>query len=199
MADSKEIKTPLQWYQGLFNAVQSTKCRLKTKEAEFENALSAVRDLFINANKKNKSVWWVGNGGSSAICSHLAQDVMNKLDIRSLYVGDTSLMTCMANDFGYENVYSRPLAKLSESGDTLIAISSSGNSENILSCVRAAQEKGMNIITLSGMNETNKLWNSENDVSFFVTSDLYGIVEMGHEAILHGIIEVLWLELSRSK
>ena len=77
---------------------------------------------------------------------------------------------------------------------SLIAISSSGNSENILSCVNVAKQKGVQVVALSGMHENNKLWNG--NISFFVSSDLYGIVEVNHEAILHGIIDVLWLEMN---
>ena len=113
-----------------------------------------------------------------------------------LRLGETSLMTCMANDFGYKNIYHNPLEKLVKPKDLLIAISSSGNSENILLCAKMALEKGMELITLSGFKDDNKLWNIESDLSVFVPADLFGIVELSHEAILHGIIESLWLEKS---
>jgi D-sedoheptulose 7-phosphate isomerase len=140
------------------------------------------------------NIWWVGNGGSSAICSHLSQDMLNKLGARSFFLGDVSLMTCMANDFGYENVYFQPLKKLAKPEDLLIAISSSGNSDNILLCAEMALERGMKLITLSGFKDDNRLWNMKSDLSFFVPADLFGLVELTHEAILHGVVESLWLE-----
>lgn len=184
----------LNWFEDLNTAVTSTKCKFQNADMPFDKALEQTALVFKSVKEKDASVWWVGNGGSAAICSHLSQDMLNKLGLKSLFCGDISMMTCMANDFGYENVYSTPLNKLASKNDLLIAISSSGNSDNILSCVKLAQEKQMDIITLSGFSQTNKLWNEQSTVSFFVTSDLYGIVEMSHEAILHGVIETSWLE-----
>jgi D-sedoheptulose 7-phosphate isomerase len=100
----------------------------------------------------------------------------------------------MANDFGYENVYFQPLKKLAKPEDLLIAISSSGNSDNILLCAEMALGRGMKLITLSGFKDDNRLWNMKSDLSFFVPADLFGLVELTHEAILHGVVESLWLE-----
>jgi D-sedoheptulose 7-phosphate isomerase len=186
--------TPLNWLEKLNQTIMSTKCRVNLKNCSFKKGLAKTGELLQSAISNQTSVFWVGNGGSSAICSHLSQDVMNKLGIKSLYLGDSSLMTCMANDYGYEQVYSKPMELFVNKNDILIAISSSGNSDNILSCVKLANKRGLHIISLSGMKQNNRLWNCNADVSFFIDSDLYGIVETGHEAILHGIIETLWLE-----
>ncbi|NOX34946.1 MAG: SIS domain-containing protein [Deltaproteobacteria bacterium] len=197
--DTKSVKQPLDWLGVLSRAILSTRCRIHSKDCSFEKGLAKAGDILNNAILSETSVWWAGNGGSAAICSHLSQDVLNKLGIKSLYTGDASLMTCMANDFGYDKVYAKPLESFVKKNDILIAISSSGNSENILSCVELANEVGLHVISLSGMNDNNKLFNCVSDVSFFVQSDLYGIVETGHEAILHGIIETLWLNIQDPK
>ena len=189
------VNRPMDWLDRLNRVILSARCRIHLKDCSLEHGLAKATELLNNAILSKTSVWWAGNGGSAAICSHLAQDVLNKLKIRSLYTGDSSLMTCMANDFGYEQVYARPLKSFVRKNDILIAISSSGNSENILSCMKLATEMGLHIISLSGMNDNNKLFNWVSDVSFFVQSDLYGIVETSHEAILHGIIETLWLNI----
>lgn len=190
---SPPMKTPIDWLKTLHQTLMSARCRIHSKEVSFEEGLNAATRVLDEAFLNRASVWWAGNGGSAAICSHLSQDVLNKLKIRSLYTGDAALMTCMANDFGYAEVYTRPLKAFFNKGDVLIAISSSGNSENIVSCVRMANEDGLHVISLSGMKDTNKLYTLSCDVAFFVESSLYGIVETGHEAILHGIIEMLWL------
>lgn len=191
------IKNANHWLESLNQVLCDTKNRLVGIDTSFDEAARGVQRMFKQAQKEDRSIYWVGNGGSSAICSHLSQDVFNKLKIRSHYFNDSSLMTCMANDFGYENVYARILTLYARKGDILIAISSSGNSQNILNAVGVAKEKSMQVISLSGMRESNKLWASKSDVAFFLDSDLYGIVEVGHEAILHGIIETLWLEMSQ--
>ena len=195
MKHSTTIKNPLQWYDALCETIKATECKMDGKNVPFQKGLEQTISLLTVARQKNATVFWVGNGGSAAICSHLSQDILNKLEIKSLYSGDFSLMTCMANDFGYEQVYAKPLKFFIKKNDLLIAISSSGNSENILLCTKLANKIGAHIISLSGMNPNNKLFNSISDVSFFVQSDLYGIVETSHEAILHGIIETLWLNI----
>ena len=190
---------PYNWLKKLNTAIMSSHCRLSKASVDLETGCCVAGKIIKSTIEKDASIWWVGNGGSAAICSHLSQDILNKLGARSFFLGDTSLMTCMANDFGYENVYLQPLERLARPQDLLIAISSSGNSENILLCAEMALTRDMDLITLSGFKNSNKLWNMESDLSFFVPADLFGIVELSHEAILHGIIESLWLEKKSSK
>jgi len=185
---------PYNWLKKLNKTIMSAQCKLGKKSVDLEDGCYVAGKIINSTIEKDANIWWVGNGGSAAICSHLSQDMLNKLDARSLYPGDASLMTCMSNDFGYQNVYLQPLEKLVKPKDLLIAISSSGNSENILLCAEMALKRGMNLITLSGFKDDNRLWNMESNLSFFVPADLFGIVELSHEAILHGIIESLWLE-----
>ncbi len=192
------IDNPKEWLKQLGVVLDKTKSKVGRMETSFDDASKEVMHLLKTSMASKQSVFWVGNGGSASICAHLSQDMMNKLNIKSLYFGETSLLTCMANDFGYEQVYAKPLKQFVQKDDLLIAISSSGNSDNILNSVKIAQDTGMKIVTLSGMKEDNKLWNTESDVSFFLSSDLYGIVEVGHEALLHGIIETLWLQTTSS-
>lgn len=189
---------PTEWLSKLNQTLLAAKCRYKGVLTEFETGLKYVDDIFSELKQEDKTIWWAGNGGSAAICSHLSQDVLNKLKIKSFHCGDTSLMTCMTNDFGYENVYARPLDTLARKGDLLIAISSSGNSENILKAAGLAKKKEMKLITLSGMSETNRLWALDHCLSFYVDSSLYGIVEVSHEAILHAAIETHWFNTACS-
>ncbi len=185
---------PYNWLKKLNKTILSARCRKDGAQIDLEDGCHAAGKLIKQTIESGSSVWWVGNGGSAAISSHLSQDMLNKLGARSFCLNDSSLMSCMANDFGYENVYVKPLELLVNPKDLLIAISSSGDSKNITGCVELALQKEMNIISLSGFKETNKLWNIKTNVSFFVPADLYGIVEVSHEAILHGVIESLWLE-----
>ncbi len=186
--------SPYNWLKQLNKTIMSSQCRSGKKYVDLEDGCRTAGKIINSTIKKNASIWWVGNGGSAAICSHLSQDMLNKLGARSFYPGDASLMTCMANDFGYENVYLQPLEKLIRPTDLLIAISSSGNSENIILCAEMAIKRGIELITLSGFKDDNRLWNLESKLSFFVPADLFGIVELSHEAILHGVIESMWLE-----
>lgn len=185
--------SPVSWLKALDGMLGQAQSRIGGRNGNLSDGLSASTELFRTARERQAAVWWVGNGGSCAICSHLAQDVMNKIGMRSHVLSDPSLMTCMANDFGYAEVYARPLRQMARAGDMLVAISSSGNSQNIIACADAAVSLGLSLLTLSAFDESNKLWNHQSDVSLFLSSDLYGLVEVGHEALLHAVIECLWL------
>lgn len=186
--------TPLQWFHDLSNSISASRCKIAGTDHDFESGLATAKDLFLKTRAAKGTVYWVGNGGSNAICTHLSQDVLNKLNIASFAINDSSLLTCMSNDFGYENSFSTPLQKLIGSDDLLIAISSSGNSENILNAVKVAQNQKASVIGLSSFKDDNKLHNATTDVSFFLPSNLYGHAEVGHAALLHAVIECLFLE-----
>ncbi|MCG8564112.1 MAG: SIS domain-containing protein [Desulfobacterales bacterium] len=185
--------SPDQWIGELGRKLAAVRCRVQDQATSFSAAASACDALFLQVRESRSRVWWIGNGGSAALCSHLAQDMMNKMGLRSQFCGDAALMTCMANDFGYDQVYKRPLECLGDEGDILVAVSSSGASENILQGVRTARKKGMNLITLSGFDGENPLWCESSRIAFHVPSRWYGIVELAHEAILHSIIECHYL------
>ena len=107
---------------------------------------------------------------------------------RSVF-SDAALLTCMSNDFGYPEVFSKPVALYADPGDILIAISSSGKSINILNAVKAAREKKCCIITLSGFEADNPLRKS-GDYNFYVPSHEYGYVELTHGVLCHSILDL---------
>lgn len=138
----------------------------------------------------HKNIIILGNGGSSAIASHISQDYTKKLKKRSFTFSDASRLTCYTNDYGYDKAYLQFLKEFVTDEPTLIIlISSSGNSENILNCAKwAASQDNVRTITLTGFKEDNKLKNmhlSNRLVNFWVDSDNYGIVECVHMSFLH--------------
>jgi D-sedoheptulose 7-phosphate isomerase len=187
-----------KWLIELNEKISKTECMVSGKKTDLAAAFDLFANIMLDARDKRKSVWWVGNGGSAAACSHLSQDMLNKLKVRSFVLTDASLITCMSNDFGYANVYARPLETLSNDGDVMIAISSSGKSENILLAAQLALRKKMSLITLSGFEPINPLRQLNASISFYLPSHSYGQVEIGHEAILHSIIEVLALNSQKN-
>lgn len=180
------------WLRNLADILSAVECRVDGLAADFSAAERAVAGLFEETGRKGGTVWWVGNGGSAGICSHLAQDVLNKLGVKSLPLSDVSLLTCMANDYGYENIYKRPLETLFTPSDMLIAISSSGRSRNIVSCVELARARGVPAVSLSAFKIDNPLWQAGAKVALHIECALYGHAEVGHEALLHSIIESAW-------
>lgn len=133
---------------------------------------------------------FIGNGGSAAIASHMAIDFWKNGDIPATAFNDSSLLTCISNDFGYEHVFEKPIEFFTNHNDVLFAISSSGQSENILRGVKAAKLKGSPVITFSGFDDDNPL-NSMGFCNFYVPSHEYGPVEVIHQYICHYILDTI--------
>ena len=142
----------------------------------------AALDLIRQTKKKKAKAIVVGNGGSAAIASHTQNDLCKAVKMRSLVFTEQSLLTALANDDGYQTAYETLTNLWAEPDDLLIAISSSGQSENILRAARAARKAGCRIITLSGFASDNPL-RALGDVNFYIPSDSYGHVELAHAAL----------------
>ena len=153
-------------------------------------ALNQAIQLIQNAASNNGIVYVIGNGGSAGIASHFSNDLMKALKIPSQTLYDSNLLTCLANDLGYENIFSYPLHKLLKANDLLVAISSSGKSPNILKGAQAALDKGIPLITLSGFLPQNPL-SQMGELNFWIDRSDYGLVETAHFFLLHTIID-LW-------
>ncbi len=147
----------------------------------------AVKLLFEIQNKKNR-IYIVGNGGSAAIASHTATDLLKNGNIPATAFNDASLLTCISNDIGFEDVFAKPIEMLAREGDLVICISSSGNSANIVKAAITAKQKACHVITLSGFIPDNKLRPLGN-INFFVPSFSYGFLEIIHQYILHCILD----------
>ena len=148
-----------------------------------EGADRAVQ-LVLATGAGSGKVMAIGNGGSAAIASHMQNDVCKAVGVRSLVFSEQPLLTALANDDGYETVFETPVRLWADPGDVLVAISSSGRSDNILRAVRAATERHCEVVTLSGFDEDNPLRNM-GAVNFHVASAVYGLVENVHGAITH--------------
>ena len=133
-------------------------------------------------------VFFIGNGGSAGICSHMATDWMRNGGFSSLSLNDGAVLTCLGNDLGFEQVFAKQIQMQGRAGDLLIAISSSGNSPNILRGVEAARAAAMHVITLSGFRPDNKL-RRLGDVNFYVPSERYGWVEISHLTLCHALLD----------
>ncbi len=162
----------------------------KQKILSESEALQMAVHLIQNAAANNGIVYVIGNGGSAGIASHFSNDLMKALKIPSQTLYDSNLLTCLANDLGYENIFSYPLHKLLRANDLLVAISSSGQSSNILKGAQAALDKGIPLITLSGFLPQNPL-SRMGELNFWIDRSDYGLVETAHFFLLHSIID-LW-------
>lgn len=148
-------------------------------DSDFLKAL----DLIAAVDPAGRKILLIGNGGSAAICSHLAVDFTKAAKIKAINFADSSLLTCFANDYGYDSAYEEMISVFAEPGDVLIAISSSGKSKNIVNAAVKARKKQISVITLSGFDRDNALCKL-GSVNFHVDSDVFNIVENAHEQIL---------------
>ena len=103
---------------------------------DYEKGMHGIIEIFSAVKEEGKQVFFIGNGGSSAIASHMTADFMKNGGMKTYSLYDNSVTTCMGNDYGYEYIFSHPLEFLGSEGDLLVAISSSGNSANIVNAIR---------------------------------------------------------------
>lgn len=163
----------------------------KQKFTEFINSREIDENIHqaVKLIPTCKKLFFIGNGGSNAICSHMLEDFAKILKFQTFAFTDPATITCFANDYGYENAMTEWLKiYFNPEEDLLIAISSSGNSPNINNAVDYVKNKKAKVITLSGFEKNNKLSN-KGDINFWLDSKSYGIVECYHQTILHIILD----------
>ena len=152
--------------------------------------LEQTASMVWATHKAGKKVIVVGNGGSAAMASHVAVDFVKAASIRAINFNEADLITCFANDYGYENWVAKALEAYSDKGDLVILISSSGKSQNILNAAEKGTEIGLSVITVSGFLTDNPL-RKLGDLNLCVDSTEYNIVEMTHHVWLVAMIDYL--------
>lgn len=184
------IKNYIEDLTALFYRTQADD--FKEERFNLNNGLKTAVEMIATANANGRKVIFIGNGGSSTIASHKALDYWLANKIRSVAFSDSAYLTCFSNDFGYQNVFVKQIEAVAETGDVLIAISSSGNSENIILAVKWAREHNCPVITFSGFEETNRLHNL-GDLNFYVP--LAHCAEHGLDKLAYDKIETVHLML----
>jgi D-sedoheptulose 7-phosphate isomerase len=151
----------------------------KLLASENANALENFSNEISSIRKSGNKVIFAGNGGSASIASHAAVDLTKAGKLRAINFNEANLITCFANDYGYENWLSEAIKAYADSGDLVVLISSSGQSKNILNGAITARALGLKIVTFSGFLEENPL-RKLGDLNFYVQSSSYNYVEMTH-------------------
>ncbi len=139
---------------------------------KIEKAARLISDSIVNGNK----VITCGNGGSHCDAMHFAEELTGKFrnerkPFAAIAVTDPAHITCVANDYGFDQVFSRFVEGVGNSGDVLLAISTSGKSGNILNAVEAARIKGISVVALTGKNGGNLA--PKSDIALVVPHDGY--------------------------
>lgn len=141
--------------------------------------------LHLDVLREADYVYLIGNGGSAAVASHIANDLMKAQGIPAYVLTDAAILTCFANDFGWDYAYERMLSPMLNSKCLVICISSSGRSHNICRAARLAADI-CQVATFSGFDADNPL-REYGHYNYWVPSHNYGVVESAHLMLLHSV------------
>ncbi len=184
-----------QRIEELFQASITTKQNsLAAIKADIVKAANTMHQAFQN----NGKVLSCGNGGSAADAQHLSSELLNRFERERQGLAaialttDSSTLTSIANDYAYENIFARQVQALGNENDVLVAISTSGNSGNVLAAIQAAHDKNISVIALSG-NDGGKLASSlnSNDIEIRVPSDSTARIQEVHLLVLHCLCDLI--------
>jgi len=155
-----------------------------------EKILSDIKKQLLIVKNNNSKVIIVGNGGSAAIANHVSIDLMKTANIRSLTFSDPSLITCFANDYGYENWVAKAIEHHHHQNDLIILISSSGKSMNLVNAASKSKDLGLNLITLTGFIKNNSL-SKMGDINLWIDSNSYNVIENVHQIALLSVLDFI--------
>ena len=156
------------------------------------HSVKTAIQLMVDSYKNNGRVFSCGNGGSMCDAMHFAEELTGRFrkeraPLAAMAINDPSHLTCVANDYGYDFVFSRYVEAWGNKGDVLLAISTSGNSPNVINAVESAKNKGLKVVGLLGKNG-GKLKDMV-DVSLIVDSQISDRIQEVHIKCIHIFIE----------
>lgn len=179
-----------EYLRSLSEALSEVKISDRQEEVlSLETAVALAAEMVTSLSTNACKIMLIGNGGSAALVSHMQNDLCASVGVRAMVFNEASLLTALTNDHGYAGAFRRLVELWTDAGDLLIAVSSSGKSENILQAVQAAAERGAQVITFSGFQPTNPL-RSLGDLNFYIDSNSYGFVECAHMSLMHALTDL---------
>lgn len=152
--------------------------------------IKKIYQLILKIKKNNKKIIIVGNGGSAAIASHFSVDITKNGGVRCINFNESDLLTCFANDYGYENWVKQALKFYCDNGDLIILISASGNSKNMINAAKYLKKKNNKLITFTGFNGENLL-SKYGYINLNVNSNKYNFIENTHQYWLLTVVDIL--------
>ncbi|MBI5447019.1 MAG: SIS domain-containing protein [Deltaproteobacteria bacterium] len=163
-------------------------------ELQPDSAFDRWQAATARARADGRTVYLIGNGASASMASHVAADLAKNAHVHTEVFSDLALLTAIANDLCYEEVFAEPLRRRMRRGDLLVAISSSGRSPNILRAASEAKDLGGFVVTLSAMRADNPL-RLRGMLNCYVPAETYGLAETCHAGVLHHWIDLMTASL----
>ena len=169
------MKKDINFLNNYFEELQ----KIINPDEKINKKIILLKKYCLEIKKNNKKIFIFGNGGSSSIASHFTTDMIVNNNIKVFNFSDANLLTCFANDYGYENWVKEALNSYADKNDLVICISSSGTSKNIINAALKAKKMECRVVTFSGFGKNNPL-NKIGKINFWIDSSNYNIVEMTH-------------------
>lgn len=169
---------------------------LETKATDIQGNQLPLEDAFsqwaamAKQLPKGRGIHLIGNGASASMASHYAADIVKNCGTRAGVFTDAALITALGNDNGFENAFAVALARYGLPGDILVAISSSGESANIVNACQQARSMGIDIVTVSGKKPDNTI-RYLGDLNFYAPGENFSLAESAHAMLLHHWIDRL--------
>lgn len=177
-----------KYLQSMSTTLAQTEASIGTESTDLQTALDRSIEIIKKVQSSNGTQFFLGNGASAAFAEHMALDWTKNGGVRSQNPSSSVLLTALANDISFQDSFAVYIDRYAKTGDVIVTISSSGNSENVIRAISAARKLGCSVITLSGLkpdNTSRKL----GDVNFYSPARTYGIVECAHQVLLHMLID----------
>jgi D-sedoheptulose 7-phosphate isomerase len=168
-----------QYNKSIYELINSVNANL------IEQSVQLIQRSIHNKSK----VYIVGNGGSASIASHVSVDFAKVARVPSSTFNNSNLITCFANDYGYENWVVEAIKAYTNINDLIILISSSGTSKNIVNAAQYCKDNNIDLITLSGFTKDKPL-STLGNVNFHIESTEYNYIEMSHHIILLALVDI---------
>ena len=159
-------------------------------ENDVSDSMIAMKKLLLKTRDKGKKVLIAGNGGSAAMASHVSVDLTKQSGIRTVNFNEADLITCFANDFGYENWVAKAIEFYGDKGDVAILISSSGKSPDMINAAIQSKSMKIPVITLTGFEQDNPL-SQFGELKFWVDSRAYNVIENIHQIWLLMVCDLI--------
>ncbi len=180
----------------------SVAVKQKSLEA-LQTRIATAASLLCSCLKAGGKVLSCGNGGSAADAQHFSAELLNRFEAERpplaaiALTTDTSTLTSIANDYSYDAIFAKQVMALGDNGDILLAISTSGNSANVLEAIKAAHERRMTVIALTGRNGgAIAAVMNDLDIELRVPADRTARIQEVHLLIIHALCAIIDVELS---
>jgi len=156
----------------------------------YQEGIHAAMGMLESCRRTGRCLYICGNGGSAGIAQHMTADFLKNGGIRTYNMYGQTTLTCLSNDYSYEYVFSKQIEMLAQEKDVLIAVSSSGESENMIRAIGEMRKIGGTVMTFTGFQAGNRM-RSLGDLNVYVPAEHYGMVESVHNLILQQLVDMI--------